>query len=139
MSGSRFGTGKFSEDHERPILTGHSDKEAWVTELHNYVTTMRERYPDVAHPPVEWLSASISMISLDQDQSATTPLALGVHATVRDVVRDEVNKPISDMQQRLDEHTKRHTVNKLNIWQFQLTQREKDRQFCVAVFSNKAA
>ena len=43
------------------------------------------------------------------------------------------------MQHRLDEHTKRHSVNELNSRQFQLTQREKDRQFCVAQFSNKAA
>ena len=53
MSSSRFGPGKFLEDDERPIITGHSDKEAWVTELQNYVTTMKERYPDAEHPPVE--------------------------------------------------------------------------------------
>ena len=78
------------------------------------MTTLRERYPDVAQPPVEWLSASISMISLDQDQSATKPLVHGFRATVRDVVTDIVTKPISDMQQRLDEHTKRHTVSEVN-------------------------
>ena len=78
------------------------------------------------------------MILSDQNQSAVAPLAHGVHATVRSVVQDEVNKPISDMQRRLDEHTKRHTVNELNSRQFQLTQREKDRQFRIATFSNKA-
>ena len=36
-----------------PIITGHSDKEAQVTELQNYVTAMKERYPeDADHPPV---------------------------------------------------------------------------------------
>ena len=86
MSGSRFGTAKFSEDDERPIIKGLLDKEAWVTKLHNLVTTMRERYLDVAHPSVEWLSAGISMISLDQDQLAAAPLTHGVHAAVRSVV-----------------------------------------------------
>ena len=56
---SRFGPGRSLADDERPIITGHSDKEAWVTELQNYVTTMKERYLDAEHPPVEWLSASL--------------------------------------------------------------------------------
>ena len=55
MSSSRFGPGKFLEDDERLIITGHSDKEAWVTELQNYVTTMKERYQDADHSPVELL------------------------------------------------------------------------------------
>ena len=59
MSSSRFALGKFSEDNERLIITGHLDKEAWVTELQNYVTTMKERYSDADHPPVEWLTADI--------------------------------------------------------------------------------
>ena len=114
---------------------GHSDKEAWVTELQSYVTTMRERYPDVAHPPVEWLSAGISMIWLDQDQLVTEPLAHGLHATVRDMVRDKVSEPVSDLQQRLDEHTLRHTVIELNSRQFQLTQRDKIQTItCCGVF-----
>ena len=83
---------------------------------------MRERYLDVAHPPVEWLSAGISTTFLDQDQSGPTPLVHSVHAALRDVVRDEVYKPISDMQRRLDEHTKRHTVNEVNSRQFRLNQ-----------------
>ena len=75
MSSSRFGPGRFLEDDERLILTGHSDKEAWVTELKDYVTTMKERYPDADHPPVEWLTARISIILLDQGQSVTATSA----------------------------------------------------------------
>ena len=52
-----FGPGGFSEEEERPVLTGHLDKETWVAGLRDYVTTMKERYPDAEHPPMEWLSA----------------------------------------------------------------------------------
>ena len=80
------------EDDKRPIITGHWDKEAWVTELKNYVTTIKERYLDAEHPPVEWLSAGISMILLDQGQSAAaTPMQSGI-ATVRNMVQDNVSQ-----------------------------------------------
>ena len=93
---------------------GHLDKEALVTELKNYVTTMKERYPDAEHPPVEWLSASISMILLDQGQSATAPPAQSGIAAFRNLVQDEVSQPIANLQWRLDEHSKRHTIIELN-------------------------
>ena len=114
MASSRFGPGGSSSGHERPIITGYPDKETWVTELQNYVTTMKERYPDADHPPMEWLTASVSMISLDKGQSAAATPAQGGLAAVRDVMRDEVTQPIPDMQRRLDEHTRRHTANELN-------------------------
>ena len=53
MSCSRFGPGMFLEDDERPIITGHLDKEAFVTALQSYVTSMKERCPDANHPPIE--------------------------------------------------------------------------------------
>ena len=108
---------------------GHSDKEAWVREFENYVTTMRERIPDFRHPSMEWLSARFSMILLDQDQSAVAPLLQDDRIVVRDVVSDVVSRPIADMQKKLEEHTKRHSVNEVNSRQFQLNQQEKDRQF----------
>ena len=138
MASSRFGPGGSSAGLERPIFTGYPDKETWVTELQHYVTTMKERYPDADHPPIEWLTARVSMILLDQGQSATVTPMQGGLAAIRDVVRDEVTQPITDMQRRLDEHTRRHTVNELNSRQFQLTQREKDRCFHVGAFSIKA-
>ena len=100
---------------------------------------MKEKCPDADHLPMEWLSASFSMISLDQVQSATATPAQGSLAAIRHVVRDKVSQPMADMQQRLDEHTQRHTANELNSRQVHLNQREKDRRFRVAAFSNKAA
>ena len=65
MDSSRFRTGSLSGEEERPVLTGHLDKETWIAGLKDYVTSMKERYPDADHPPVEWLTDGISMISLD--------------------------------------------------------------------------
>ena len=55
------------------------------------------------------------------------------------MVRDKVTQPMEDMCKRLDEHTRRHTANELHTRQVYLSQREKDRCFGVATFSNKAA
>ena len=97
--------------------------EAWFTELQNYVTTMKERCPYVAdHPPVEWLTHGVSMISLDHGQSVAPVPAQGGLAAVKSVVRAEYAIPISDMQRKLVEHTKRHTGIELNNCQFQLSQ-----------------
>ena len=56
MSSSRFGPGRFSENDERLIFTGHWDEEAWVTDLQNYVISRKERCLDADYPPIEWLS-----------------------------------------------------------------------------------
>ena len=71
------------------------------------------------------------MILLDIEQSVTVPPDQSCLAVVRDVVRHKLEKvlqPISDMKQRLDEHTNRHSVIELNSRQVQVTQREKDRK-----------
>ena len=73
MSSSRFGPGGSSADKERLIIARHSDKEAFVTALQSYVTSMKERCPDFQHPPLDWLSNGFSMILLDQEQSVTVP------------------------------------------------------------------
>ena len=105
MDSSGLGTGRFLEDDERPVLTGSSDKEAWIAGLTDYVNSMTEICPDARHPPMEWLSASFSMISLDQGQSAAATPVQGSLAAVHDVVRDKVSLPMVDMQRRLDKHT----------------------------------
>ena len=110
MDSSRFGPGRSSEE-ERPVITGQSDKEAWIAGLTDYVNSMKEICPDARHPPMEWLSAGFSMISLDQGQSAAATPAQSSLATVRRVVRDKVSQPMANMQRKLDVHTQRHTVN----------------------------
>ena len=81
MDSSRFGPGRSSEE-ERPVLTGHLDKEAWIAGLTDYVNSMKEICADARHPPMEWLSAGFSMILLDQGQSATATPAQGSLAAV---------------------------------------------------------
>ena len=73
MSSNRFGPGGPSEDEERPILTGHSDKEDFVTALQSYLTSIKEICLDAHHPPLDWLTEGFSMISLDQGQSVIAP------------------------------------------------------------------
>ena len=105
-------------------LTGQglSDKEAWVREFNNYLTTMRERTPYINHPSMEWISNGFSMILLNQNQLAATSLPPGIPVTVRDMVADVVTQPIADMRKKLEEHTKRHSVNEVNSRQFTLNQ-----------------
>ena len=91
-SSSRFGPGGFSEDDERSIITGHSDKEAFVTALQSYVTSMKERCLDAQHPPMDWLSNGFSMILLDQEQLVTVPPDQSSLAAVRDMVRHKLEK-----------------------------------------------
>ena len=79
------------------------------------------------------------MISLDQGQSAAATPEQSIVAAFRDMVRDKVTQPITDMQRRLEEHTQRHTANELHSRQFQISQWEKDRCFRVVTFFNKAA
>ena len=103
------------------------DKEAWVRKFNNYLTTMRERTQDINHPSMEWISNRFSMISLNQNQSATMSLPPDVSVTVRDVVTDVLTQPITDMRKKLEEHTKRHSVNEVNSRQWQFNQGKKDR------------
>ena len=140
MSGNRFDLGGSTKDEERPIITGHSDKEDFVKTLSGYMTSMQERCPDVNHPPIDWLSDGFSMIARSQDQSVTALLEISSLDAVKEVVRHElqaVSQPLANMQRRLDEHSNRHTVIELNARQYQVSQRERDRKFCVNAFSNK--
>ena len=63
----------------------------------------------------------------------------GDYSAVRYAMRDEVTQPMKDMHKMLDEHTRRHAANEFHAQQVHLNQREKDRCFHVATFSNKAA
>ena len=58
--------------------------------------------------------------------------------TVRDVVTNVVTQPITDMRKKLEEHTKTHSVE-VNLRQCQLNQRENERKFRVASFTDKVA
>ena len=73
MDLSGFGSGKSSEDDERPILVGQSDKKAWITGLTDYVNSMKEICPEYSHSSIGWLSVGFSMTSLDQRRNVTAP------------------------------------------------------------------
>ena len=55
------------------------------------------------------------------------------------MVADVINGSLADMRRVLDEHTKRNSVAEVNSQQITLNQRDKDKQFCVNAFVNKAA
>ena len=57
--------------------------------------------------------------------------------TIRDVVTNVVTQPITDMRKKLEEHTKTHSVE-VNLRQW-LNQRENERKFHVAAFTDKVA
>ena len=79
---------------------------------------MRERTPDINHPSMEWISNGLSKISLNQNQSAATSLPPNVSVAVRDMVTNVITQPIADMRKKLEEHTKRHSVNEANSRQW---------------------
>ena len=61
MSDNRFGLGGSTMDEERPIISGHSDKEGFVKVFMGYLTSIH-------HPQMHWLTKGFSMILMDQDQ-----------------------------------------------------------------------
>ena len=95
-------------NEERPIISCHSDKEDFVKALSGYLTAMHEKYSDVCHPPMDWLTKGFSKLALDQDQSVTTSPVLSSIDAVKEVIKWElqaVSQPLSSMQRRLDEHS----------------------------------
>ena len=141
MSNNRFGLGGSSKEEERPIISGHSDKEDFAKALTGYLTSMKESNPNVHHPPIDRLTKGFSMILTDQDQSVTASPEQCSLAAAKEVVRNKLQaflQPLADMQWRLDKHSSRHTVIEINSRQFQVSQRERDRKFCVNAFQNKA-
>ena len=62
-----FGSGKSLADDERPVLTGQSDKQAWIDGLTDYVNSMKEICLGVNHPSMEWLAVGFSIISLTRE------------------------------------------------------------------------
>ena len=122
MSLSGFGSGKSSEDDERPILVGQLDKKAWITGLTDYVNSMKEICPGYNHPSMEWLSVSFSMISLDQKRTVTVPPKQGGLAVAGQVARDVVSQPLSGMQRRLVGLAHRNAVPKPSSRQALLNQ-----------------
>ena len=130
MDHNRFGPGGPSAE-DRPITTGHVNREAWITGLVDYVNSMKNYCPDVIHPPDDWLSQGFSMLSSDQGQSAAASSAHQGNSAMA--------KSLDNMCKTLDEHTRRNTANELTARQEHLSQQEKDRRFCVTVFSNKIA
>ena len=92
------------------------------------------------HRPMDWLSDGFSMIARTKDQLVTASPELSSLDAAKEVVRPKLQavlQPLTNMQRRLDEHSNRHTVIKLNARQYQVSQRERDRKFCVNAFSNK--
>ena len=73
MSLIGFGSGKSSEEDERPVLTGQSDKKAWITGLTDYVNSMKEICPGYSHSSIGWLLVDFSMTSMNQIRNITAP------------------------------------------------------------------
>ena len=44
--------------------------EAWLCSLTEYVNTMRQNYPNVSHPSVEYLTEGAKLLSSDRNPSA---------------------------------------------------------------------
>ena len=93
--------------------------EAWINSLFDYVNTMRASCPGVTHPPDDWLTDSINLLSSDQK-----PSAVGGSVFQSNSSRE---KSLVDICRTLDEHTRRNTAIELRARQNYLAQREKDR------------
>ena len=61
------------------VVTG----EAWLHSLRGYVNTMRQNYPNVSHPSVEYLTAGAKLYS-----SGRNPSAIGGSSVQLDTSRD---------------------------------------------------
>ena len=58
--------------------------EAWLHKLLGYVNTMRTNYPNVSHPPDDWLTDGAQLYSSGQD-----PLAVGGSSIQLNISRDQ--------------------------------------------------
>ena len=142
MPDNRFDFGKsILDDDERPI-SGQPTREDFVKALKGYLTSMQERWMDITHPNMEFLTNGFLLILKSQGPSVTTPLE---HATLEDTVRNVVKhemqavwQPLAQVQQRLEEHSCRHTVKEINSRQYQVSQRDRDRKWRINAFNNKA-
>ena len=90
--------------------------EAWINSLLDYVNTMRASCPGVTHPPDDWLTDGINLLSSDQK-----PSAVGGSAYQSDSSRDQ---SLVDIRRNLDEHTRRNTAIELRARQVYLGERQ---------------
>ena len=104
MDHNRFGSIGYSAE-DRPVLTGHVDKEAWITGLVDYVNSMRAYCPGVTHPLEEGLTEGFSLFSSDQKPSAA---AVSAHQG-----DSAMAQSLEDMHKTLDKHTRRNTAQEL--------------------------
>ena len=104
-------------------------REAWLGKLLGYVNTMRTSFPNVPHPPDDWLTDGAKSYSLGQNLSA-----VGHFSVQLDIAR---NQKLERLERILDEHTKRNTAAELRAWQTYLEQWEKNRQVRVSKFTQK--
>ena len=103
------------------------------------MTQMKLLNPDKPHPSMEFLQTLFSKCSFPQDQSAITPPRSSLEDTVRLVVAEACSQPLVKIQKTLFEHSKGNSIAEINTRQFQLNQRDKDKQFQVNAFANKMA
>ena len=92
---------------------------------------MRASCPGVTHPPDDWLTDGVKLLSLGQK-----PSDAGGSTFQSDSSRDQ---SLVDIRRTLDKHTRRNTAIELRARQVYLGQWEKDRRFRVSLFSNKIA
>ena len=90
---------------------------------------MRQNYPNVSHPSVEYLTEGAKLYSSDQN-----PSAVGGSSIQLDTSRD---LKLEKIERTLDEHTKRNTAIELRARQVYIDQREKDRRVRLSKFKIK--
>ena len=132
MLGHRVDFGRSILDDDKRPISGQPTKEDFVKALMGYLTSMQERFMDVTHPNMEYLTSGFSMIALNQSQSVTTPPEpANLVDTVKEVVRHEmlaVSQPLAQVQKKLEKQSSRHTVIEINSRQCQISQRDRDRK-----------
>ena len=112
-----------------PVLPPGVTGEVWLRSLTQYANSMRQKYPDVSYPSVEYLTEGAKLLSLDRK-----PFAVGGSSTQLDTSKD---LRLGKIERTLDEHTKRNTAIELRARQVYIDQREKDRQVRLSKFKNK--
>ena len=88
--------------------------EAWLHKYLGYVNTMRTSFPNVLHPPDDWVTDGAKSYSLGQNSSA-----VGQSSVQLDTARDQ---KLERIERILDEHTKRNTAAELRARQAYLEQ-----------------
>ena len=70
----------------------------FVKTLSGYLTAMQEKYPDVKHPTMGWLTRGFSQLALVQNQS----VAASPELDSIDAFKEFISRKLQTMQEKLD-------------------------------------